>query len=53
MVQPKSVEALAKDCEFINLRGVHPTLKDAENLIVEEIQRSESDYKELSQEYAK
>ena len=50
----ESMEALAKDCEFVNLRGVHPPLKDADKItFVEEIQRSESDYKQLSQKYAK
>jgi iron(III) transport system substrate-binding protein len=50
----ESMEALAKDCEFVNLRGVHPPLKDADKIkFVEEIQRSESDYKQLSHKYAK
>ena len=48
------MEALAKDCEFVNLRGVHPPLKDADKIkFVEEIQRSESDYKQLGEKYAK
>ncbi|HEU5462830.1 MAG TPA: hypothetical protein VFV82_01800 [Candidatus Binatia bacterium] len=48
------MEALAKDCEFVNLRGVHPPLKDADKIkSVEEIQRSESDYKQLGEKYAK
>src|SRR4026208_2373117 len=47
----QSMEALAKDCEFVNLRGVHPPLKDVEKIkFVEEIQRSESDYKQLGAE---
>jgi ABC-type Fe3+ transport system substrate-binding protein len=49
-----SMEALAKDCEFVNLRGVHPPLKDADKIkFVEEIQRSESDYKQLGEKYGK
>jgi hypothetical protein len=48
------MEAFAKDCEFVNLRGVHPPLKDAYKIkFVEEIQRSESDYKQLGEKYAK
>jgi hypothetical protein len=48
------MEALAKDCEFVNLRGVHPPLKAADKIkFVEEIQRSESDYKQLGRKYAK
>ena len=48
------MEALAKDCEFVNLRGVHPPLKNADKIkFVEEIQRSESDYKQLGEKYAK
>jgi ABC-type Fe3+ transport system substrate-binding protein len=50
----ESMEALAKDCEFVNLRGVHPPLKDVEKIkFVEEIQRSESDYKQLGEKYGK
>ena len=49
-----SMEALAKDCEFVNLRGVYPPLKDADKInFVEEIQRSESDYKQLGEKYGK
>lgn len=48
------MEALAKDCEFVNLRGVHLPLKDADKIkSVEEIQRSESDYKQLGEKSAK
>jgi hypothetical protein len=47
------MEALAKDCEFVNLRGVHPPLKDADKIkFVEEIS-NESDYKQLGEKYAK
>jgi hypothetical protein len=54
LVQPREHEALAKDCEFVNLRGVHPPLKDADRIkFVEEIQRRESDYKQLGEKYAK
>ena len=50
----ESMEALAKDCEFVNLRGVYPPLKDADKIkFVEEIQRSESDYKQLGEKSAK
>jgi hypothetical protein len=46
--------ALANDCEFVNLRGVHPPLKDAGKIkFVEEIQRSETDYKQLGEKYGK
>jgi iron(III) transport system substrate-binding protein len=50
----ESMEALARDCEFVNLRGVHPPLKDADKInFVEEIQRSESDYRQLGERYGK
>lgn len=40
--------------EFVNLRGVYPPLKDADKInFVEEIQRSESDYKQLGEKYGK
>lgn len=46
--------ALAKDCEFVNLWGVHPPLKDADKIkFVEEIQRNENDYKQLGEKYGK
>ena len=46
--------ALANDCEFVNLRGVHPPLKDVEKVkFVEEIQRSDTDYKQLAEKYGK
>jgi iron(III) transport system substrate-binding protein len=48
----ESAEALAKDCEFVNLKGVYPPLKDAEKIkFVEEVQRSEKDYKQLGTKY--
>ena len=48
------MEALAGDCEFVNLRGVNPPLKDADKIkFVEEIQRRESEYKQLGEKYAK
>jgi len=48
------MQALAKDCEFVNLRGVHPPLKDADKIkFVEEIQRGESDYKQLGEKCGK
>lgn len=50
----ESMETLAKDCEFVNLRGVYPPLKDADKVkFVEEIQRSKSDYKQLGEKYGK
>ena len=50
----ESMTALANDCEFVNLRGVHPPLKDAGKIkFVEEIQRSETDYKQLGEKYGK
>ncbi|MSP39613.1 MAG: extracellular solute-binding protein [Deltaproteobacteria bacterium] len=50
----ESMEALAKDCEFVNLRGVAPPLKDASAIkFVESIQRSESEYKQLGEKYGK
>ena len=48
------MEALATDCEFVNLHGVHPPLKDADKIkFVEEIQRGENVYKQLGEKYAK
>jgi ABC-type Fe3+ transport system substrate-binding protein len=50
----ESMEALAKDCEFVNLRGVAPPLKDASAIkFVESIQRTEAEYKQLSEKYGK
>jgi len=50
----ESMEALAKDCEFVNLRGVAPPLKDASAIkFVESIQRTEAEYKQLSEKYRK
>ena len=50
----ESMTALANDCEFVNLRGVQPPLKDAGKIkFVEEIERSESDYKQLGEKYGK
>ena len=50
----ESMTALANDCEFVNLRDVHPPLKDAGKIkFVEEIERSESDYKQLGEKYGK
>jgi iron(III) transport system substrate-binding protein len=50
----ESAEALAKDCEFVNLRGVYPPLKDADRIkFVEEIQRTDKDYKQLGEKYGK
>ncbi|HEY7165872.1 MAG TPA: extracellular solute-binding protein [Candidatus Binatia bacterium] len=48
----ESAEALARDCEFVNLKGVYPPLKDADKIkFVEEIQRTEKDYKQLGTKY--
>jgi iron(III) transport system substrate-binding protein len=50
----EAAEALAKDCEFVNLRGVYPPLKDADKIkFVEELPRSASDYKQLAEKYGK
>jgi iron(III) transport system substrate-binding protein len=50
----ETAEALAKDCEFVNLRGVYPPLKDADKIkAVEELPRSASDYKQLGEKYGK
>jgi len=50
----ESMTALANDCEFVNLRGVHPPLKDVEKVkFVEEIQRTDTDYKQLAEKYGK
>ena len=50
----ESAEALARDCEFVNLRGVYPPLKDADKIkFVEEIQRTDKDYKQLGEKYGK
>lgn len=49
----EAMDILAKDCEFVNLPGVYPPLKDADKIsFVEEIQKSEKDYKELKQKYS-
>ena len=49
----ESAEALAKDCEFVNLKGVYPPLKDAEKIkFVEEVQRGDADYKQLGAKYS-
>ena len=49
-----TAEALAKDCEFVNLKGVHPPLKDANKIrFVEELPRTASDYKQLGEKYGK
>jgi len=49
-----SMEILAKDCEFVNLRGVYPPLKDADKIkVIESAQRSEKDYKQLGEKYGK
>ena len=54
LVQPREHGSARQDCEFVNLRGVHPPLKDADKIkFVEEIQRTESDYKQLGEKYAK
>lgn len=50
----ETAEALAKDCEFVNLRGVYPPLKDADKIkFVEEVQRTDKDYKQLGEKYGK
>ncbi|HUK39500.1 MAG TPA: extracellular solute-binding protein [Candidatus Acidoferrales bacterium] len=50
----ESAEALAQDCEFVTLGGVYPPLKDADKIkTVEEIQRSDKDYKQLGERYGK
>ena len=50
----ESMEALAKDCEFVNMRGVYPPLKDADKIkFVEEIQRTDKEYKQLGEKYGK
>jgi len=50
----EAAEALAKDCEFVNLRGVYPPLKDADKIkFVEELPRTASDYKQLGEKYGK
>ena len=49
-----SMEVLAKDCEFVNMRGVYPPLNGADKIkFVEEIQRTEKDYKQLGEKYGK
>lgn len=49
-----SMEILAKDCEFVNLRGLHPPLKDADKVkTIESAQRSDKDYKQLGEKYGK
>jgi hypothetical protein len=48
------MEVFAKDCEFVNLRGVHPPLKDADKVkFVEGLARSEKDYQQLGEKYGK
>jgi hypothetical protein len=48
------MEVLARDCEFVNLRGVTPPLKDAGAIkFVESIQRSEAEYKQLRERFSK
>ena len=50
----EAAEALARDCEFVNLRGVYPPLKDADKIkSVEELPRTASDYKQLGEQYGK
>lgn len=50
----ETAEALAKDCEFVTLRGAYPPLQDVEKIkFVEELQRSASDYKQLGAKYGK
>ncbi len=50
----ESAEALAKDCEFVNLRGVYPPLKDADKIkFVEEDERTANDYKQLGEKYGR
>jgi iron(III) transport system substrate-binding protein len=50
----ESMEALAKDCEFVNMRGIYPPLKDADKIkFVEEIQRTDKEYKQLGEKYGK
>lgn len=50
----EAMETLAKDCEFVNLPGVYPPLQNAEKVkFVEEIRRSEADYKQLLEKYGK
>lgn len=49
-----SMEILAKDCEFVNLRGVYPPLKDADKIkVIDSAQRSEKEYKQLGEKYGK
>ena len=50
----ETMEVFAKDCEFVNLRGVHPPLKDADKVkFVEGLARSEKDYQQLGEKYGK
>jgi iron(III) transport system substrate-binding protein len=50
----ETAEALAKDCEFVNLRGVYPPLEGADKIkSVEEVQRTAGDYKDLGEKYGK
>lgn len=50
----ESMEVLAKDCEFVNLRGVYPPLKDADKIkVIESAQRSDKEYKQLGEKYGK
>ena len=50
----ETAEALAKDCEFVNLRGVYPPLEGANKIkSVEEVQRTAGDYKDLGEKYGK
>lgn len=49
-----SMEILAKDCEFVNLRGVYPPLKDADKIkVIESAQRTGKEYKQLGEKYGK
>jgi hypothetical protein len=46
LVERRAHESARHDCEFVDLRGVHPPLKDADKIkFVEAIQRNESDCK--------
>lgn len=50
----ESMEILAKDCEFVNMRGVYPPLKDADRIkVIESAQRSDKEYKQLGEKYGK
>ena len=50
----ETAEALAKDCEFVNLKGVYPPLKDADKInFVEELPRTATEYKQLGEKYGR